>query len=331
MWRAWQCCVSLLLVGVLASVAGAQTNWVGKTILLKRCDIKIGQPYDQSTQTYVPTLALIDYQVLTEEAGRVKVKTHHGTEAWLDKGDVVLLENAADYFTKQLQDNGGNADTYCCRACAWMLTNEFKKGLADFDTALRLDPRARVHFIRGTVWFRKQHYDKAIADFNEAIRLDPKLSLGYNSRAVVWQAKMDNEKAIADCSAAIRIDPKLAVAYLNRGNICYAKNEKDKAIADYSEAVRVDPSYAAAYYNRADAWFDKMDYDKAIADYDEALRIEPKNAAAYCNRGATWQEKKEYGKAIADYDKAVGLNPSLVFCLWRSGLGMGYVFRWEIS
>ena len=73
---------------------------------------------------------------------------------------------------------------------------------------------------RGDAWAAKKEYDKAIADFNEAIRLDPKLALAFTDRGNAWRAKKEYDKAIADFNEVIRLDPKNAWAYNSRGSVC---------------------------------------------------------------------------------------------------------------
>ena len=66
--------------------------------------------------------------------------------------------------------------------------------------------------------YAKKEYDKAIADYDQAIRLDPKYAAAYHNRGLAWYAKKEYDKAIADYDEAIRLDPKYAVAYDNRGD-----------------------------------------------------------------------------------------------------------------
>jgi tetratricopeptide (TPR) repeat protein len=133
----------------------------------------------------------------------------------------------------------------------------------------------------------KEH-DKAIADFNEAIRLDPKFASAYSNRGVAWYNKKEYDKANADFNEAIHIDSKYVFSYKNRGYAWSETKEYDKAIADYNEAIRLAPKYALAYYYRGKAWDHKKEYDKAIADYNEAVRIDPKDSYSYDSRAWIW-------------------------------------------
>ena len=55
---------------------------------------------------------------------------------------------------------------------------------------------------------RKGEYEKALADFNEAIRLDPKYVLGYKNRAVLYERMGDKDRAAADRDKVKELDPK---------------------------------------------------------------------------------------------------------------------------
>ena len=207
---------------------------------------------------------------------------------------------------------------------------------------------AWAHTNRGVAYRAKGDHDRAIADYDEAIRLDPKDAVAYSNRGIAYKDKGDYDRAIADYNEAIGLDPKNAVAYNNRGVAYNAKGDPDRAIADYNEAIRLDPKYAtptptaarrtrqgrlrprhrrlrrgdqarsqirtclrqpghrvqsqgrprprhrrlrrgdqARSRNRPRlqhprlAYDAKGDHDHAIADYNEAIRLDPKNAIAY--------------------------------------------------
>jgi tetratricopeptide (TPR) repeat protein len=59
----------------------------------------------------------------------------------------------------------------------------------------------------------EDHPDDAIADYDEAIRLDPKNIVAYIGRGHVKRKWGELEEAILDYDQAIKIDPKEGVAY----------------------------------------------------------------------------------------------------------------------
>jgi tetratricopeptide (TPR) repeat protein len=143
---------------------------------------------------------------------------------------------------------------------------------------------ARLYTNRGLGWQLKRDFDRALADFNEAIRLDPKNAVAFRNRGLAVQNKGDLDRAVADFSEAIKLDPKHAGTYHFRGAILLAKGDLDRAIADFSEVIRLTPAndkeVAPAYLTRSWAFVQKKDYERAIADWREAVRLIPDNVVA---------------------------------------------------
>ena len=63
---------------------------------------------------------------------------------------------------------------------------------------------ATIFLSRGNAYDDKDDYDRAIADYNEAIRLDPKNSAAFFNRGLTSAKKKDYDGAIANYSAAIQ-------------------------------------------------------------------------------------------------------------------------------
>ena len=234
---------------------------------------------------------------------------------------------------------------------------------------------------RGIAWSAKKEYDKAIADYDEAIRLDPKIPVrlqqprrrlarqegvrqgdrrlrrGHPARPqgrlrlqqprqrLVQQGASTTRRS-PTTTEAIRLDPKYASAYNNRGHgLVRTRTSYDKAIADFNEAIRLDPKYALAYTNRGNAWCcEETSTTRPSPTTPRPSGSTPRTPAAYVNRGDAWSAKKElrqgdrrlqrghparperrlwptttaatpgtprseYDKAIADYTEAIRLDP----------------------
>ena len=212
---------------------------------------------------------------------------------------------------------------YNCRGLVYSRKGDLDRAIADFNEAIRLDPKRAWPTSTGAMpTGKKGDLDRAIADFNEALRLDPKLAMAYNSRGFAYTRRatltapsptttrpsastrirpglhQPGQRLLPGratwtapsptINEALRLDPKLAMAYNNRGFAYSKKGDLDRAIADFDEAIRLDPKYALAYLNRGNAYYRKGDQDRAIADYNEAIRLDPKLALAYYNRGIAY-------------------------------------------
>ena len=83
--------------------------------------------------------------------------------------------------------------------------------------------RARLN--RAYTWQKKGDIQKRLADYDEAIRLDPKYALAWTNRGVVWENKGELDKALADYKEVVQLEPKSASARTYRGNVFLQKGE----------------------------------------------------------------------------------------------------------
>ncbi len=60
---------------------------------------------------------------------------------------------------------------------------------------------------RGSAWGTRGDLDRAIADYNQAIRLDPKDTKAYYNRGIAWEKKRSLQAALADFKVHAQLAP----------------------------------------------------------------------------------------------------------------------------
>lgn len=178
---------------------------------------------------------------------------------------------------------------------------------------------AIAHYNRALAYRRTGDSDRAIADFTSAIRINPSLYAAYNDRGLAFLQKGENDRAIADFNAAIEVKPDFAVAYANRGIAIQRSAQHEAALADFDKAIELDPAISDAYNARAISYAATGDHIKAVADYDVALSIEPENPEYLNNRADSYRLTGELDRAISDLDIVIAKIPSFAPAWYTRG------------
>jgi tetratricopeptide (TPR) repeat protein len=82
------------------------------------------------------------------------------------------------------------------------------------EKTLRHD-RVKALIARAGAYDRKDQIDRAIADYDTALRLDPTLADIFNVRGELFRRKGDRPRALADFATAIRLNPQHEAARAN--------------------------------------------------------------------------------------------------------------------
>jgi tetratricopeptide (TPR) repeat protein len=241
-------CLALLSTLALAIGFGRadDKSWTGKNVIIKRPGVTVqftdadGSPQQTRIRNIIQT-------VRSEKDGWLEVG-NSGDAGWLNKDDVVLIDEAPEFFTSQIQANPENDFAYAYRGAA----------LQD-----------------------KGDLEHALADMTMAISINPENATWYSNRGIAWNNLREYSRALADQTQAIRLNPAYAVGYNNRGLTLADKGEYQNAIGDFNEAIRIDPRYERAFLHRGTAWAKRQAYDNAVADYRQALKLDPKDPAVF--------------------------------------------------
>lgn len=145
---------------------------------------------------------------------------------------------------------------------------------------------ANLYLNRGIAYFNKSDYAKAVADYDEALRLDPKMSPALNNRCLTRAVMGSNlEGALADCNEVLKLVPNDPYAHDNIGLINLKLKQYDKAIAQYNLSLRTDPDRARALYGRGLARTRNGQGPAGISDMSTASGIQPNIAEEFKRYG----------------------------------------------
>ena len=69
------------------------------------------------------------------------------------------------------------------------------------------DGGPNIFSARGVAFRWSGNYGAAIADFDEAIRRDPRYSIAYGQRGIAYRLMGNYQQAVADLETAVALDP----------------------------------------------------------------------------------------------------------------------------
>jgi tetratricopeptide (TPR) repeat protein len=280
----WLAALTSAALGLLGarSARADEPNWVGKKVIVRNKGVRVAYTDIDGSRRLIPNKNIVQ-EVRSEVGGWLEVG-NDGDPGWLDKSDVVPLDQAPAFFAARLEANPFDQYAYAYRGVALRHLGELDKSVSDLSEAIRLSPgSAAWRNNRGLTFNNKKEYDLAIADFTEAIRLNPRWALPRNNRGLAHANKKEFDLAVADYSDSLRLDPGYALALNNRGLAYYAKHEFDRAIDDYGAAILLDEKNPRSYNNRGNAYRAKGEFERAVNDFNEAILLDGKYAAAYDN------------------------------------------------
>ena len=171
--------------------------------------------------------ALADVQVMSEfdpTSDRLARFRQQQAETALSQAYQLLemtkdVEGAIARYTWAIQMSPANAEALYWRGRAYIRKDDRVHALADFEAAIRLDPR---HFesYRNVDWLLAQRgdWDGVIAHWTRYIDLEPLNSQAYLERGGAYHRKGDQRAALADADKACGLGAPRACELIGRGS-----------------------------------------------------------------------------------------------------------------
>jgi tetratricopeptide (TPR) repeat protein len=270
---------------------GDNKSWVGKTVLPKK-SILLGHDLDNEA---IMVLVGASWEVKAEKDDLLQI-IDGGLPCWVPKGNVVLLADAIELFTKAVKDSDGkDAYAYNFRGWAKYLLGKPDEAVKDFDKFLERLPT------------------------DDADSINQKRQVGLSNRGLVLAEMGKFDAAIKDLDEAVKLGH--TPAQLNRGWAYELKGDYKKAAEDYASILNLRPSDALALNNMA--WLRATCPNATFRDGKAAVKLAKQVcelsgnregthldtlAAAYAEAGDFAAAVKTQGLALEDvgYTKKYG-------------------------
>jgi tetratricopeptide (TPR) repeat protein len=230
--------------------------------------------------------------------------------SWLTFQQIGVWKNSIGLWNYVINNSSERIPrAYYNRGVIFDKMGQFERALADYDTAITLDPSYyKVYNNRGIVLKKMGLHDAALKDFDRLLALRSSDYNAYFNRGLVFEQKEEFDKALADFDKAISINPRADTAYLGRG-IIYAKVGRfNKAVEDFSEAISLNPNDHKAYFDRGYVYSLSGEKDKALDDFSKAIEINKNFSMAFFNRGNLYLAMGNKELAALDFRRACDLG-----------------------
>lgn len=141
------------------------------------------------------------------------------------------------------------------------------------------DPQGYNH--RGNAFERVNDMENAIAEFNTAVRLDPFYSDALYNRGFMNQKRQNYEESIKDYNVVQKLKPELVNVYINRGISYLSIGRPELALEDFKAAVSREPENAHACLYLGIAYAETGALDLASSNLKKASSLGLKEADEY--------------------------------------------------
>lgn len=184
-------------------------------------------------------------------------------------------------FATQLRNAGGGYAAEHCEAAALLNLKQYDEAAKRFHevgagaTAADVGLRAEAYDQAAQAWLMAQKPQSARAEFDAALKLQPKAISLLLGRAQAEGLAHDFWAALDDLNAVLDMDPKRVEALVLRAAAYRQVEAGDLAMDDIARAISLSPQFPDAYLERGTLMAMKGDYAGARKDWNKARELAP--------------------------------------------------------
>ena len=176
---------------------------------------------------------------------------------------------------------------------------------------LGTDPKQRVqaYFFRGQTHVLQGDGNAALADFENALRLNPKYIAALYYRSGLLEVRGRYADADRDLVTILQTDPKNIMAHVRRAEIA-ARQGQDKNARDLlARAIAAAPHNPVPRIALARYLITRHEYKAALATAAETVRLNPTNTEALTLLGQLQLGQGQKAQSVATFRRLGGLIP----------------------
>lgn len=200
---------------------------------------------------------------------------------WYEQGmDEGNLTEKLKCFDNAIREDPEYADAYFQKAIIYLKQLKEKEAIAQFSTAIGINPKKEFLEGRGDAYFQIKKYNDALNDYVEALK-----SNAQNRKIILKKALTYNElskygEAIQDFDNILKIEPLNSAALAGKGRAYNGIGKTGEAISILNELIKREPNNEEAIFNLGRCFELNNDSTNAISYYKQILAFNKKNQKA---------------------------------------------------
>lgn len=256
------------------------------------------------------------------------------------------LEQALDFFGRELNDNPKNPVAYFYCAVIYKYNENYAAALSNINNSIKNFTKkdkewlASAYKLRADINVEIENFDKAFEDYALAIKMTPNDLDFYIDRAQVYFDLKKYEKSESDYRQVLKIDESNLLGWAGLGRNYLSQKKYNEAEQTLNKLIKLDPEYTGGYYYRSLLYIEQKKYDEAINDIFQCFLIDetdrqvrslfvsfakknpslalskvnakiaanPQNDSWYFIRAQIQETKSNFISAIEDYSKVLELT-----------------------
>lgn len=243
---------------------------------------------------------VLDHVVQTWRGKAVKlmpVKPHEGrdpTRAAVDALGAGRYRTALAILDSALLANPSDDALRAFRGQIHLAIGQAGPAVEDLTAAVGRRSTAAIHVARGLAYRQLCQFREELADYDRAVRVDPKFVRAYLERAFTTMYFKKGNDPAPDLTKVIELEPQNWWAYYLRGQeYGYWFKKLPLAMADYRRVVELKPEFARAYCDMAFALREAGRKGEAEPWLHKCFALDPSERAVAKQAAAKLKAKEE--------------------------------------